>query len=182
MSQPAVPVTEAPRQGNRPAERDSGRSGEGRPEGNSERGQRSGGHSGGTVGGQRSRGGENSINYAIWDNVVDQLKAANPVYRTITIQDGSASVATNMYGNMRASDRYTFHPYRGHITDSELYKDSSKATKMRGWIYSVHVGSFGGMTTKIIFFIVCLTGAFLPLTGYYIFCKKRFKKKKAVQI
>lgn len=39
--------------------------------------------------------------------------------------------------------------------------------------HAIHVGSWGGIVTKILTFIVCVVGATLPLTGYYIYFKKR---------
>lgn len=49
----------------------------------------------------------------------------------------------------------------------------------RGWIYSVHVGSWGGMFTRVLWFIAALVGGILPLTGYYIWIRRRFRKKRA---
>lgn len=47
---------------------------------------------------------------------------------------------------------------------------------MRGFIYSLHTGSWGGMVTKIIYFICALVGGFLPWTGYYLWFKKHKNK------
>ena len=38
-------------------------------------------------------------------------------------------------------------------------KDAEKVGKIRGWIYSVHVGSWGGMLTRLLTFIAALIGA-----------------------
>ena len=40
------------------------------------------------------------------------------------------------------------------------------------WVYGVHVGSFGGMITRILWFLAALLGATLPLTGYYLWWKR----------
>lgn len=40
--------------------------------------------------------------------------------------------------------------------------------------HALHVGKWGGLFTKIITFIVCLIGASLPVTGYYLYWKKHF--------
>ena len=45
--------------------------------------------------------------------------------------------------------------------------------EMMRLFHSIHVGSWGGIVTKILTFIVCVVGATLPLTGYYIYFKKR---------
>ena len=40
------------------------------------------------------------------------------------------------------------------------------------WVYSVHVGSFGGMPTRVLWFLAALLGALLPPTGYYLWLKR----------
>ena len=47
------------------------------------------------------------------------------------------------------ADRYTFNPRSGEITGATLYKDADASGKIRGWIFSVHVGSWGGLTTRL---------------------------------
>lgn len=48
-------------------------------------------------------------------------------------------------------------------------------SQMRHFIYSLHTGSWGGMITRIIYFLSALIGAFLPWTGYYLWFKKHRK-------
>ncbi len=129
-----------------------------------------------TQGKGSKRGGGNQ--YIRWDNVVFELKQRNPEFRSITISDGKASVSVNKYGNQRASDSYNFNERTGEITDISLYKDQPDSSKIRGWIYSVHVGDWGGLLTKILYFIACIIGASLPVTGYYLWIKRITKKKK----
>ena len=76
----------------------------------------------------------------------------------------------------RGSDRYSFDPATGEITEVQLYKDLPKSGKIRGWIYSVHVGSWGGMTTRILTCLVSLLGTIFAITGYYFWIKKQFRK------
>ncbi len=129
----------------------------------------------------RSGRGQRGPNYVIWTEVYKQLAAQNPNYKTISVQSGSASVSAATTGNTRASDRYTFDNRTGEITNVQLYKDNPKSTKARGWIYAVHVGSWGGILTRILYFIACLIGTSLPLTGYYFYFKKRSVKKKKIK-
>ena len=117
------------------------------------------------------------------DKVYEQVKAQNPDYKQITVSNGTANVSFNRFGNQRASDRYSFNPRNGEITETTLYKDLDNSGKIRGWIFSVHVGSWGGMFTRILSFIASLLGATLPLTGYYLWIKKEIvrsarKKRK----
>ena len=119
-----------------------------------------------------------------WQEVYEELAAANPDHKLIGLSAGSASISFNRWGNQRASDRYTFDAGTGEITGSTLYKDLDKSGKIRGWIYSIHVGSWGGLFSKIITFLAAVLGGTLPLTGYYLWIKKglnqrRSRKKKA---
>lgn len=43
------------------------------------------------------------------------------------------------------------------------------------FLYTLHTGSWGGLPSKIIYFLAALTGAVLPLTGYYLWW---YKKKR----
>lgn len=120
----------------------------------------------------RRRGNGAQSPTASWQGVYEQLKAQNPGYKQITVSNGSATVSFNRLGNQRASDRYNFNPKNGVITETTLYKDLDTSGKIRGWIFSVHVGSWGGMFTRILSFIAALIGGTLPLTGYYLWIKK----------
>jgi uncharacterized iron-regulated membrane protein len=62
--------------------------------------------------------------------------------------------------------------------DATPYAASERANQVFRWIYSVHVGSFGGLPTRILWFIAALIGATLPVTGYYLWWKKGKKKRK----
>jgi uncharacterized iron-regulated membrane protein len=65
----------------------------------------------------------------------------------------------------------------GEVISSELYADSAAKTKVQGWIYSLHVGSWGGVVTRVLAFLAALLGASLPLTGYWL-CMRRLNLKK----
>lgn len=124
-----------------------------------------------------SREGRKRSPYTNWQQVYEQLAEANPDYKLISVSDGSASVALPHFGNQRGTDRYKFNPRNGEITETTLYKDLDNSGKIRGWIYSVHVGSWGGMLTRILTFIAALVGASLPLTGYYLWIRRLMKRK-----
>lgn len=144
----------------------------GRPGNRSEKPEGRGEHS-------ESREGRKRSPYTNWQQVYEQLAEANPDYKLISVSDGSASVALPRFGNQRGTDRYKFNPRNGKITETTLYKDLDNSGKIRGWIYSVHVGSWGGMLTRILTFIAALIGASLPLTGYYLWLRKKIRRKPA---
>ena len=116
--------------------------------------------------------------YIRWAEVLSVLQERYSSFNSITIQDGSATVATADYGNTRGSDRYLFDPASGQITDVQLYKDQPKSGKIRGWIYSVHTGTWGGMTTRILSCLASLLGAVFAVTGYYFRIKRKIRKMK----
>lgn len=113
-----------------------------------------------------------------WQKVLNELKHRHPGFKQITIQDGKANVTTGTYGNTRGSDRYEYDIKTGTITAVMPYAEGKSSQKLRGWIFSVHTGSFGGMTTRIIAFLVALLGASLPLTGYYLWLKRTVLRSK----
>lgn len=136
--------------------------------------------------GERSRRPENNHSdmylvtspFVYWQEIYDKLRRQNPEYKQISISSGTASVSFNCFGNQRASDRYSFNTDNGEFTETSLYQHQDKSGKIRGWIYSVHVGNWGGMFTRILTFIAALLGAALPLTGYYLWIKRLIKVRK----
>lgn len=146
--------------------------GHGSEKGKESRGEHTGGDS------HEREGRRRHSRFAHWQHVYEQLKEQNPDYKQITVSKGSANVFFNRWGNQRASDRYSFNPRNGEITESVLYKDMDNSEKIRGWIFSVHVGSWGGMFTRLLSFFAALFGASLPLTGYYLWIRKWKRKKQ----
>ena len=136
--------------------------------------------------GERSRRPENNHSdmysvtspFVYWQEIYDKLRRQNPEYKQISISSGTASVSFNRFGNQRASDRCSFNTDNGEFTETSLYQHQDKSGKIRGWIYSVHVGNWGGMFTRILTFIAALLGAALPLTGYYLWIKRLIKVRK----
>ena len=136
--------------------------------------------------GERSRRPENNHSdmysvtspFVYWQEIYDKLRRQNPEYKQISISSGTASVSFNRFGNQRASDRYSFNTDNGEFTETSLYQHQDKSGKNRGWIYSVHVGNWGGMFTRILTFIAALLGSALPLTGYYLWIKRLIKVRK----
>ena len=116
--------------------------------------------------------------FVYWQESYDKLRRQNPEYKQISISSGTASVSFNRFGNQRASDRYSFNTDNGEFTETNLYQHQDKSGKIRGWIYSVHVGNWGGMFTRILTFIAALLGAALPLNGYYLWIKRLIKVRK----
>ncbi len=145
-------------------------------------GRRGGRHHGGEgrhEGGNRHEGGgRHHSEFGRWQEVYETLKAQNPEAPQITISSEKATVTLGNTGNGRASDRYEFNRRSGELSLATKYADANEADKLRGWIYSIHTGSLGGLFTRILWLLGALLGASLPLTGYYIWIRHLLKKKE----
>lgn len=51
--------------------------------------------------------------------------------------------------------------------------DFIPAEERKRFLYTLHTGAWGGITTKVLYFLFALIGATLPLTGYYLWWKRR---------
>ena len=130
----------------------------------------------------RGEGRRHHSEFGRWQQVYDELKAQNPDAPQITVGAETASVTLGVTGNGRASDKYEFNRRSCEITPVTKYTDSVPADKLRGWIYAVHTGSWGGILTRILWLLGALLGASLPLTGYYIWIKHLHHPKKKAKI
>lgn len=143
-----------------------------------ERGGRGEGRRGGD--GRHGHGGEGRRHseFGRWQGVYDGLQAKNPGAAQITVGPETATVTLGTTGNSRAADRYEFNRRSGEVTPSAMYADANGADRLRGWIYSIHTGSLGGIFTRILWLLGALLGASLPLTGYYIWIRHLIGKKE----
>ena len=114
-----------------------------------------------------------------WQRAYENVAAIVPHFETITVADGTVSVKLSNFGNMRAADKYMFDTANGKITGVQLYKDSARKGKISGWFYSLHIGSWGGLFTRILSFLAALLGATLPITGYYFWIRRLYGKRKS---
>ena len=114
-----------------------------------------------------------------WQQALDNVLAKNPDFETITVSAGVVTVAPAGFGNKRASDRYYFNENTGEITSVELYAEAEMRNKAAGWVRTIHVGSWGGVVSKVFYFLAALLGATLPLTGYYLWIKRLYAKRKS---
>ena len=115
--------------------------------------------------------------FAVWQRVYDAVKQRSN-YVEISINPDEVRARISDCGNRRASDYYKFDTATGAITSAELYKNTSNNNKLRGWVYSLHTGSWGGFWVRLIYFIAAMFGATLPLTGYYLWIRRTLRSKK----
>ena len=108
------------------------------------------------------KGRRHHSEFGRWQEVYEALKAQNPEAPQITIGSEKATVTLGNTGNGRAADRYEFNRRSGELSLTTKYADANEADKLRGWIYSIHTGSFGGLFTRILWLLGALLGASLP--------------------
>lgn len=120
--------------------------------------------------GKTERQQENTITY---DIALKEIQSQYPEYNYIKLSKNEATVALNKNGYRQKSDNIKFNPKTGKITEIRKFEDNSVRQNLRGLIYSLHVGTWGGSVTKVLYFLAALIGATLPLTGYYLWLKKK---------
>ncbi len=113
-----------------------------------------------------------------WDTAYTLVRAKHDKYKNIRLEVGKASVArAGNFGNPRAADNYKLDKQTGEIKSFEAYEDQPAASRARGWIYGLHTGVWGGIITRVLYFVVCILGASFPITGLFIYMKKRAMKR-----
>lgn len=116
------------------------------------------------------------FDYAVWDAVLGELTAHCTAYKTIVLTQTEAQVARQ--SAMRRIDRATFDPRSGRLAEITRYEETPRQQRLRGWFYAFHTGTWGGIWTKILYFLAALTGASLPLTGYWLWWRRCMNKRK----
>lgn len=118
-----------------------------------------------------------TADYSHAQKILERMRTTYSDYRQITITPNTASVSLKQPGNQKATDRYTYNSNNGQIIQANKYAETARSGKLKGWIYTIHVGSWGGLTTRVITFLLSLFGASLPLTGYYLWIRKHIRKR-----
>lgn len=111
--------------------------------------------------------------YQTWDRVLAGLQRTYPAYTSIKLEQGSAQIVTSPEGSLRKSDTARFQAGNGNITGITTSDQAPVSQKVKGYFYSFHTGSWGGIWTKILYFLAALLGGILPLSGYYLWYKKK---------
>lgn len=113
--------------------------------------------------------------YALWQMAYSAVAPQEMGAQEISVGDDLEVRALRPVGiNARATNRYRFDATTQTIAETTLYQDTPTESRLRSIFYSLHVGQWGGITTRILAFLVALLGATLPLTGYYIWIRRRF--------
>ncbi|HTI88944.1 MAG TPA: PepSY-associated TM helix domain-containing protein [Puia sp.] len=84
------------------------------------------------------------------------------------------------YTITRNQNTFYFNPRDGSLVKADLYADYNGYDKMARSNYNLHTGKIGplGIFSKIIWCMVALIAASLPITGFCIWMGKKKKKKR----
>lgn len=113
------------------------------------------------------------IDLRAWDRVAEELRWRYPDGRSITLSHGEARIVTSSPSHMRREDKVRFDPADGTLRQIVRYDELPRAQRLRGWFYALHTGTWGGLLTRILYFEAALISASLPLTGYYLWLRRR---------
>ncbi len=116
-------------------------------------------------------------NYSAWENAYSIVSTENRD-KELRIYQGEIDVVNSEFGNQQALNTYKFDANTGIITQVERYSDKARSNHIKGWIYTLHVGSWFGWCSRILYLLCVIIGAILPITGYYLWIKRLCMKKK----
>lgn len=120
-----------------------------------------------------SKESKKPTDYTAWDKAIQEVQTKYTHYTALRIEEKKIQVIQGQ--QLRRTDTLKFNPKNGEITETVTYADVPRTQKLRGWFYAFHTGSWGGTCTKILYFLAAFIGGVLPLSGYYLWLKKRHR-------
>lgn len=135
----------------------------------------------------RPRGGDSKENLEAdfnphaWDVAYATLQARYPESKYMILSKEKIQVSPVSESGMRRFDNALFNAHTGTIEKVERFANQPRQMQMRSWFFALHTGSWGGIASKILYFVVVLLGASFPITGYYFWLTKRKKRSKSSQ-
>lgn len=82
--------------------------------------------------------------------------------------------------NVTATNKVSIDQYSGNVLKTEKFADKAFGAKIAASIKPLHTGEIFGLFSKILYFIFCLIGTCLPITGTFIWINK-LRKQKVIQ-
>jgi uncharacterized iron-regulated membrane protein len=114
-----------------------------------------------------------------------QLYPGASYYNLSLAADSAATVALTVMpreaAHERASDQLFLDQYSGEVRATNRFAEKNLGQRVRATFYPVHVGSIGGLPTRIIALIACIAGFTFPITGVVLWINrlKKSRKKKS---
>lgn len=79
------------------------------------------------------------------------------------------------------ADRISIDQYSAEIRKVDLFSDRTFGAKVLSSVKALHIGSFYGTFSKVVYFIACLIATSLPVTGTIIWINKLRKNNQKVK-
>ncbi|MCX2453844.1 PepSY-associated TM helix domain-containing protein [Pedobacter sp. PLR] len=116
-----------------------------------------------------------------WHKGINELAEHNPKDIIVSFPEKASEaiyVCTDMFSGTWRDVYLDQHTLEVLPASNKRLLDENAADLIRRVNYGIHVGAIGELPTKILFFIVSLICASLPITGFYIWWGKKSKSKK----
>lgn len=95
------------------------------------------------------------------------------------VRDSTSAVkiskSKNGFFALSSVDKIYINPYSGKVIKKDLFSDKPLNVQITSLIRDLHLGNVMGTFSKIIYFISCLIGTSLPVTGVMIWLNKMKK-------
>ena len=115
---------------------------------------------------------EKNIDYTIWQHAIASLPN-DYKYAYVRVENGAISALPLSAWHERAIDRFSFDKESGEITAFQPFLERPARSNVMSINYILHTGKFGGFLVKVLMFLAALIGASLPVTGYWLWWRKR---------
>ena len=122
---------------------------------------------------------------AIWASI---QKAAGPDLSTYNVrmppaagQQATVFYLLNSSPHERAFNMISLDPATGVVKKHDRFEDKSYKAQLLGSIYALHVGSYWGLTGRILVTIASLTMPLFFITGWLLYLDRRRKKRQIKQ-
>ena len=117
---------------------------------------------------------------AIWIDIQRNYQLHHGAYLNLLPDVQQANVTVHYNGKTwwSASDTYAYHLQDGKQYFKHLQNEKTLGMKWRNSNYDIHVGKIAGFPGMCIAFIASLICASLPVTGFFIWYGRKFKRNK----
>jgi uncharacterized iron-regulated membrane protein len=113
--------------------------------------------------------------------IVSDLQVQYPGRELILVLPGDSLgtyrvTVTEKGGLLKKQHHFFFDQYSGKLVEQNLFSEQSTGDKLRATNYAIHTGQVFGLTGQFIVFFAGLTAASLPITGFLMWYRRKFKK------
>ncbi|MDY3070532.1 MAG: PepSY-associated TM helix domain-containing protein [Parabacteroides sp.] len=109
---------------------------------------------------------------SVWAEACRQIMTEVPDYKSLVVQNNRVNVVTDYHKNSNTSDSYRFDE-NGKILSKTDREELSGNRKMMRYAFMLHTGNWGGIVVKFIYFISCIIGVYLMVSGMVVWMKKK---------